>query len=453
MSLYGIGSFAGGLAGGVVMGQRLHYDMQRQKREAEQYQRDEGWRREAGNTLGNVGATREDGSTYTEEDAYGDLSRLGAQYNPEKAMQARATGLQQKVAKTQLRGLERTERYQQREEDVMTFLRRISVLPDEQKFREAAKFASNFGDDGKSFAIDFDANAGYSAMLIEDGQVIGRKPIGSWQEVEQELMSYASPQMHQRAQEMGVKNRQLAQGDRKLGQMDQRLGILSRQVEQQGQLMKDQGAAYRALAEQREATGLNKMPEADKIFLQGIERQKQNLQTLIAKNEDPAQAPALQKEFRRLLSQEYDLLSKHKLLPAGATKTAYLGLPDPLQVASAAMTGARNEQEFRQSMEQFDLLYGDAPEASEARNAMQVFMQNQFYSRVQNQNILGTGSEINLDAYKAGQAARQGAGMVYDFARQYHPYIRGAQLVPGLIRDNAPSFVRGLTQRNDANSR
>jgi hypothetical protein len=387
MSFAGFGSFAGGLASGVMMGQRLHRDVQRQKQEEAEYQRQEGWRREAGNTLGSVGTQREDGSTYTEEDAYGDLSKLGAKYEPEKAMAARTAGLQLKTTKKQLAGLERQERYATQEEDVMSFLRNMQGAPDDHFYREASKFASRYGGDGKSFGVDFDANAGYSAVMIDtnSGEVF-RQPINSRQEVERQLMSYASPQAMRAEQGLKQKDREFAQNERKLGQTDRQIGLLQQRVDQQGKLMESQGRAYDALAGQREQTGLSKLPEADKIYLKSLEDQKKNLQTLIAKAEDPTQAAALQVHFRKLLSSEYDMLKKHSLIPQGQTKTAYLGLPDPIQVASSAMQGARSEQEFRTSMEQFDQLYGDAPEAAEARNAMQVFMQNQFYSRVRPQS-------------------------------------------------------------------
>jgi hypothetical protein len=84
-------------------------------------------------------------------------------------------------------------------------------------------------------------------------------------------------------------------------------------------------------------------------------------------------------------SAKFDQMKRLKVLPDGVTKTQFLGLPDPLQMARQAMSTAQGEQDFRASMDQFQSIYGDAPEAAQAWNAMQVFMNNQYYSRVKPQ--------------------------------------------------------------------
>ena len=381
MGMAGFGRFAGGVAGGMYTGHVINRDMQRERREEEEYQNLQGWRREAGNTIGNVGQAREDGSIYGEDQAYQDLSRLGAQYNPEKAMQARATGLQVKQAK-------RTDQQNSLADTYMQLQRRLATGEDPMSvFREASQAYAQIND-GKQVTMSEDASG--TPMIALTDVTNGKTSLvpfsaESVNAVVRNLYALSSPQAFQQAHERGL-------ADRKAGQTDRQLGLLERRIDQQGELMEAQGEAYRALAGQREQTGSIKMPEGDRIFLTRLGQNEQALMANLSKL-DPLDPSAQQtrtsinQQLLRVKKAQYDMLMKHKVLPEGTSRTAFLGLPDPLMVARANMTQfAQSEEQFRMSLDAFDEMYGDAPEASQARNALAVFMQNQFYSRVKPQN-------------------------------------------------------------------
>lgn len=211
----GLGHLAGGLARGIMMGQQLGQNADRQRREEEEYQRQQALRRAAGNTFGSVGHTREDGSAYDFQAALGDYSSQAAPHDPSAAVNAYLQGQQLQTAGIQRRGLERQERYAQAEEDVNAFLRRSQFMPDDAFYREAARFASLYGNDGKSFDVEFDANTGYTATMLDTntGEAF-RQPIRSRQEVIDQLLSYASPQAQREARRYGLDTRRVAAAER-----------------------------------------------------------------------------------------------------------------------------------------------------------------------------------------------------------------------------------------------
>lgn len=383
------GIFAGGAAQGAYMGLRLKQQQEEHDWRKEDRARAEGMRREAGNAFGSVGQPREDGSLYTEEDAYGDFAKNAARYDPQAAMQARTQGLQQKAAKLNIQGLERGERYARNEEDTMALLRRIQALPDDQYYREVAKFATRYGNDGKSFGVDFDQNDGYKLTMVSDGMVRSM-PVQDRKQVERMLMSYASPKFHQQSEEAGLKDRQVGAAERTAAATEGYRRDQGPLLAAQADAERARAGAYRALASQRDRTAEEKMPEGDRILLMSRERQQQVLMQALGKAE-PGQDGPIRAQLMRLQREEYDHLKKLKLIPPGVSKTQYLGLPDPLQVARDAMAGAQTEQQMLASLDQFDQLYGDAPEAGYARNAMQVFLQQNFYNRVRPQNAPGSG--------------------------------------------------------------
>lgn len=213
----GLGAFAGGLASGWAQGQRMAQQREEEERRRKEYERQEGARRAAANTFGNVGAQREDGSTYDDESAYADYAKQVAQYDPEASMRSRTQGLQHKKAK-------REERYAANEESWLAFQRSMAGADDETYFREAAKFATKAVPDGKAFGIDFDANTGYSGVMVDSEGRVARRPIGSRQELEQMLSVYVSPGMYKQTQEHGLKSRQTAADERRAGAAERTAG-------------------------------------------------------------------------------------------------------------------------------------------------------------------------------------------------------------------------------------
>lgn len=232
--------FAGGLAQGYSRGlEDIRRDEEENRRKEEhEYQKkeranEEGYRQTVGQRLAQVdtdvvsdyvipeGATGNldgDGAfapvtkKYTREDAYRDITAAAGKYgrDPLRPMQMEAAGLQ-------VQGARRTERNAQREEDTLDFLRRVEMLPEAERYREAARFASRYGNDGKTFGVDFDENAGYSVTMLHDGQVVGRRPVESWEQLKEQLMSYASPQAYKDSQKMGLERRKVGAAERTAG--------------------------------------------------------------------------------------------------------------------------------------------------------------------------------------------------------------------------------------------
>ena len=423
----GLGSFAGGLAGGIMMGQQFHRTRERDRREKEEYERQQGIRTAGKNTFGNVGQTREDGSVYGFQDAIGDFSGQVAQYDPGLAVTSHVQGEQLKTAGLARKGLERGERYAQAEEDVTTFLRNSMGMPDDQFYSAAAQFASRYGNDGKAFGIDQDPNGGFKAVMVSDGRVRS-VPIQSRQQLEQMLMSYASPQAYRQSRELGLKEREVGAKEKTAGATEQWRRDQQPVLQAQADMYRQHAGLYQQMGDYYSRGGPGsggglRIPEADKIVLTSLQQQEKALNDQLAKidpsfPESAGQGRAIQQQLVDVRGRLFDMLQRNGAIPAGTTRTQFLGLPDPLESARSIMAGAgNNEMRFRQMVEAFEKTYGDAPEAAQARNALDVFMQQQFYGRVRPQN--------------------QNAGLVRQFAQPFS----GGHMTPEMglrVRETAP---------------
>jgi hypothetical protein len=382
--LYGLGNFAGGLAGGLYQGQKMSHDMDRQKREREEQERMQGMRRAAGNTLGNVGTEREDGSLYTEENAYGDYAKQVAPYDAQASMGARTAGLQMKQ-------LNRNERQNNLAETYLQLQRRLATGDHPMNVFLDASRAYGQVNDGKQISLSEDA-AGIPMIALTD-VAQGRTRMVQFspenvQAVVRNLYALSSPQAYQQEREMGLKEQTVGVAQQNAdstritanataGYRDDQRRLIDGQLGLLGAQQKYWGG--------RQTDPQMRIPEADRIVLTGLERQEQLLTKAVAEAETPQLGAQANAELRRVRSAKFDQMKRLKVLPDGVTKTQFLGLPDPLQMARQAMSTAQGEQDFRASMDQFQSIYGDAPEAAQAWNAMQVFMNNQYYSRVKPQ--------------------------------------------------------------------
>lgn len=310
------------------------------------------------------------------------------------AKQDELAGLQMENARLGLKKGRREEKYAQNEDAWFEFQQQFGHLPDEEYFPAAARFASSKIQDGKTFGVTFDPNEGWRAAVTDtnSGQVTFR-PIPGRQQFDSALQRYLSPRMLADAQKQDNENRRFSQVDQKLGQGDRQLGLLQQRVDQQGKLMDAQAGAWEALARQR-GTEL-KIPEADKIRLQGIERQEQLITTALTKLDpnDPAsaqQSAALRQQFVQLRKQSYGLRAKYNLV--NGPQWADAGMPNPMEKARVIMhafgglgDGAparlgmprlnpNQERELYMAVEQFRELYsGNDPESAEALNALETF--------------------------------------------------------------------------------
>ena len=314
-------------------------------------------------------------------------ARLGA--DPTRVAQIETTGLQ-------LSNARREEGYKQDEQDVNDFLAKNQGLSDPEFYRAAAKFATRWGNDGKAFGVDQDGQGRFHLVMTADGGV-KRAPITNRGYVERLLLSYASPAGRQRAEQLGLEERKVGAQERTAAATEQWRSDQRPVLEAQAKAHNAHAGVYGAMEAYYRAGGptqgrgggnFERLPEGEKILLQSRERQQQAILAQLGKVEPDQQGPLMQ-QMQQLRREEYDHLKKLKLLPDGVSKTQYLGLPDPMQLARQAMSGARGEQEFRASMEQFEALYGDAPEAAQAFNAMQVFMNQMYYNKVRPQTQPG----------------------------------------------------------------
>lgn len=406
----------GGFAQGMSMARQDNRRDQEEKRRKEEHEylkqeraRQDNVRREAGNALSNIGQQREDGSVYDEDTAYADAARLTAPHDYAASEQLRTAGLQRKTARVQAKGIERQERYQQNEEDTMALLQRIQALPDDQYYREIAKFATRYGNDGKSFGVDFDHNAGYKLTMVSDGAVKS-VPVRDRKQVERMVMSYASPKFHQQAEELGLKERTVEVAERNAATNE------SWRQHQAG-LTSAQTKAWLALANQRDNAG--SMPAADKMRLEQFGRMEQVVTTRLAdlskaidtsNPQGQAQfqqmSAQLNSQMRQLRKQSYELRKKHGLVNGPLWQE--MGDPPPLEKAKHIMSlfanmnsetgqlraGLRrmtpqDELDFSAGLAQFEQNYGDDPEAAYAMNALQTFRQQMFWGNVRPQNNVG----------------------------------------------------------------
>lgn len=237
--LAGFGSFAGGFASGVGQGMRLYQAAEEERRRKAEEERQLGLRREAANTFGNIGQQREDGSVYSEDDAYNDYAKFAAKYDPRASMEARTAGLKHRQAA-------REERYASAQERWLDFQRRMVGADDDTYFREAAKFATQAVPDGKTFGIEFDANNGYAAVMVDgEGRAV-RRPLQSREELEQMLASYVSPAMYKDTQDRGIRRRQVAAAERQAGAAEQNARRLAEFYAPGGVYERTHGASTRA---------------------------------------------------------------------------------------------------------------------------------------------------------------------------------------------------------------
>lgn len=86
------------------------------------------------------------------------------------------------------------------------------------------------------------------------------------------------------------------------------------------------------------------------------------------------QAAAAALASRKATAALFDWQKSAGIAPEGVPRWQAIGLPDPIETAKSAMVSAKNEKEFVQSMQQFDDLYGNDPDAAQARQAMSAYV-------------------------------------------------------------------------------
>lgn len=386
LGLAGIGSFAGGLASGIQQGQRMHHDMDRQKRAKEEDERKKGLRLAGANTFGNVGTDREDGSTYGEADAAQDYLKQSAPYD-DNPLGTRAAASHLKASGLQVKGLERQENEAQLGEQSMALMRELQSGGDPMGVYRKAMQLYGKVPDGKHASLAEDPAGNLMMVLTDTNTGQSRLAQFSPENVQKALTglhALTSPKAFNQERELGLKERGVSQKDRELG-------LKERDIASQEGLRGSMGRAYDALAGQRDQTSSVKMPEADRVMLTGIGDRLKSLDVLMSKVDpnDPAsvqQLGQLKQQQRTLLSQQYAIQKKHGLVPPGMTLSAFRGLPDPMQMVMTAINAANTESEFLQSMRQIEQLYSDDPEAADALNAMEDVRRDKF-SRVKSQTV------------------------------------------------------------------
>lgn len=405
----GLGHFAGGFAKGYGMAEEIGLRRDRNRREEEdfRYRQEERDREKrineaTGLELGLIGKqvttdyTIQPGATgnldeggawtpqtqmRTPEQAYerAGLAMAKAGAKPERVAQFQATGLQMQNAA-------RENRYGMYAEKALEFRRRIAAGEDPAAvYREAAGLYNQV-QDGKSAGLTED---GSELILFDVGTGVAKKVPASPETFAKAIDAFhalSSPKAMEKEQDQALKGRQVAAAEQTAATAAAAQKATAAHQERQDAYMAQFRRDMAAHWQRQDGASGAKLAEQDKIYLTGLTRQETALEQLLGKAEGP-QATQVQRELMKVRSQQWDHYKKLKLLPEHVTKTQFLGLPDPLSVAKLNMTRfARDEQGFRQAVEAFDAQYGDAPEAADARNAMQVFV-NQQFSRVRPQEL------------------------------------------------------------------
>lgn len=211
--LGGLGYFAGGLATGVLAGRRNAREEERARRDEEEYQRQGNVRRAAGNTLGNIGQTNEDGSVYSAEQGYQDYGRQVAQYDPERSANARVQGIGLQKAR-------REENTAQLGEYTLAARRRLHAGEDPVALlQEAIPHYNSKINDGKHAGVA-DVNGVPHISVIESAT--GRaalKPIDASvaDQVLQHMYDLSSVPAHEKSLDRGQKDRELKVKEGELG--------------------------------------------------------------------------------------------------------------------------------------------------------------------------------------------------------------------------------------------
>lgn len=169
-------NFALGLKFGVDAGSRIVdnlYRAEEQDRKRQQWKREDDIRAAAGNTLGNAGTTREDGSVYDDEQALRDYAARISGLDPEKGRQATRDAEDYGLRRLQRKSVERQARYEDYAEDVLKARRAIAGGADPlEVFRGlATKFNSvtdgryaGVTEDGQGLTL-FDASTGTTKIV------------------------------------------------------------------------------------------------------------------------------------------------------------------------------------------------------------------------------------------------------------------------------------------------
>lgn len=469
----GLGYFAGGFAKGYGMAEEIGLRRDRNRREEEdfRYRQEERDREKrineaTGLELGLIGKqvttdyTIQPGATgnldeggawtpqtqmRTPEQAYerAGLAMAKAGAKPERVAQFQATGLQMQNAA-------RENRYGMYAEKALEFRRRIAAGEDPAAvYREAAGLYNQV-QDGKSAGLTED---GSELILFDVGTGVAKKVPASPETFAKAIDAFhalSSPKAMEKEQDHVLKGRQVAaqesQAATAAAAQLSTADYQRSQAESLAQMRRDMAAHW----QRQDGANGPKLAEQDKIYLTGLTRQENTLEQLLAKAdvstpEGQAQVLQIKGELSRVRNLQWDHYKKLKMLPDHVTKTQFLGLPDPKLIAKTSMTKfAKNEKGFRDALAAFDATYGDAPEASEARNEMEAFLQQNF-SRVQPQNdvkgILNSGP-----AYQGGQmvgAGLRATGSMLQRRAADSPFIG----LPRFLGEQAGGFVNGLVGR------
>lgn len=252
----GIGSFAGGFASGLGNAFDMAERKKRMDREEKEYQRKEGLRREAANTIGNIGQTREDGSTYTEDQAYRDYARLGAQYDPDAAMAARGRGLQ-------IAGAKRTEDRAATMQKIQDIAMQVQAgaITEEEGLRQLAGVHGPHPDGKQAFIVNVGGQP-HAVLGDENSRTGVAHPVtgdgSTFMKAYQGLLSVMDPGYGQKQQELGIRSRQATAAETTAGaaqtraQTEAGLAVKRENVlDAQAGYYRNGGRAYASMANSR----------------------------------------------------------------------------------------------------------------------------------------------------------------------------------------------------------
>lgn len=213
-------NFALGLKYGVDAGSRIvdtAWKSQENERKRKEWEREDEIRREAQNTLGNIGTDREDGSVYSETQGMRDYANRIAGLDPARSLAARQGADAMELRGLQKKSAERAARYEDMADNVLQLQQQLAAGADPtQVYQNAAKLFNQvqdgrfagMTDDGRSMTI-FDVNSGRTKIVPFSPENVMKAIDG--------FHALASPKALQDARALGLQERGVAATEGQLG--------------------------------------------------------------------------------------------------------------------------------------------------------------------------------------------------------------------------------------------
>ena len=379
------------------------------------------------------GQTREDGSTYSDEQAMRDYASRVAGLDPRESLRARGEADALAMRGLQRRSAERTARYEDYADKVMDIRRRIAAGGDPVAlFREGAgifnsvndgKFAG-MSEDGQNLTL-FDAGTGTTKIVPFNTENVLKAIDG--------LHALASPQAMEKAKEMGLRERTVAATERNARTNEQHR-------QDQAPVLAAQARYYGSRAKAGASGGQRQLtPEMTKEINGAYEAYQ-----VAVDSGDPAAIRAARRQYDAAVTKASTLLGRPRMLGAAGDEKPEV---DP-----------ESAKEYRKAMVEL------GPRPKDPRRAA-TWDENAAHIR----SVYGVRGQPNILDRIGGALGGQGQRGVDPNAAAYQAYDdaqlgqvqpeepgllrRGWDAVTGFIADRNAAFARAEQEHADERNR